>query len=126
MNCEFTPEMNEISGLGGAHERALRLAVVTGAKWWEDNPEAHATVEGDCESCWGMNADGVKLLRAINNTVFTRDDGVKVPLAHVLTPDMYYAAMHHVMWIGHHGWSAYVAAMSHPFPIFDTHTETTQ
>jgi hypothetical protein len=118
MNFEFTPQMNEISGLGGEHERALRLGVTTGAHWWVEHPEAHATVEGDCKSCWGENPDGVSLLRSINDAVFTRDDGTKVPLAHVLTPSMYYAVMHHVMWIGHHGWASYITAMSEPFALY--------
>jgi hypothetical protein len=122
MNFEFTEDMNEISGLGGAHERALRAGVITGAKWWTLHPEADPEIEGTDREYRGTNADGESLLRAVNETLFTCDDGVKVPLQAVLTPHMYYAVMYHIMWIGEHGWSRYAQAMRAPLQLHDTST----
>lgn len=123
MSFEFTDDMNEISGLGGAHERALRTAVVSGAKWWLLHPEADPIIEGDESLCKGGNPDGEALLRAVNETIFTGDDGVKVPLENVLTPSMYYAAMYHIVWIGEHGWDNYATAMRLPLRFYGSKDE---
>lgn len=124
MDFEFAEDMNEISGLGGAHERALRAAVIAGAKWWLMHPEADPVITGDDNHCVGDNPDGEALLRAVNETYFNGDDGVKVLLGHVMTPSMYYGAMYHVMWIGEHGWNNYVAAMRLPLHVYsDERTE---
>jgi hypothetical protein len=114
---EFTDDMNEISGLGGAHERALRAAVLAGARWWVIHPEGDPIIEGDDKECCGTNADGRSLMRAVNETIFTCDDGVKVPLSTVFTPAMYYAAMYHIVWIGEHGWDHYARAMRVPLQL---------
>jgi hypothetical protein len=118
MNFEFTDDMNEISGLGGAHERALRTAVTAGAQWWVAHPEGDPIITGDDATCEAGNGDGESLLRAVNGTIFTGDDGVKVPLGNAMTPSMYYAAMYHVMWIGEHGWNNYVCAMRLPLQFY--------
>lgn len=116
---QFTEDMHEISGLGGAHERALRAAVSAGAMWFSLHPDADPIIEGDDIGCRGANADGESLLRAINGVLFAGDDGVKVNLGTVLTSSMYYAALYHIVWIAEHGWDDYASAMHLPLRIFE-------
>jgi hypothetical protein len=119
---EFTETMNEVSGLGGAYERACQRIVTAGARWCAWHPEAdlhfseHPDARGFVES---LSSDARMLRRVIDTTPFTTDDGRKVTLADEMTPAMYHTAIVHILYIATHGWNAYRDKMSAPFVIVE-------
>jgi hypothetical protein len=116
----FTEQMNEVTGLGGEIERACKAAVCAGAAWWRAHRGGNPIVDADMGKrgrLYGVNEEGQSLLALIQATSFTLDDGAKVTLGDYLTPQMYYLPLHHVMWIGKHGWKWYVEKMSVPLLI---------
>jgi hypothetical protein len=119
---EFTEQMNEISGYGGAYERACRAAVCSGARWFAHHMTAHPQF-GRWTMAHGLvnpiNMDAHALLAAIEDTDFIRDDGVHVPLAEQMTREMTQIALYHVLYIAKKGWNAYVQKMSAPVAVFD-------
>lgn len=120
MKFQFTEGMNEVSGLGGAHERALRTGVIAGARWFAEHEGATPLFrEGDIP----CNTDAVSLLDAVNFAEFVGDDGTKEPLTNVLTSFARYAILYHATWIGQHGWENYVRAMSSPFNFYNDTVE---
>lgn len=121
---EFSESMNEISGYGGCHERACRAGVRAGARWSSEHlgarPEyGFGFFTRDYQRVVAMNADAAALVRAIEIQDFIRDDGVHVPLADVLTDEMLHQILHHVEYIGSHGWNSYVAKMTAPVECFE-------
>lgn len=119
---EFTESMNEVSGLGGAYERACRGIVTAGARWcawhphaqlvFSERPDARGFVEA-------QTADARTLRRVIDTTPFTTDDGRKVTLADEMTPAMYHTAIVHILFIAANGWNTYRDKMSAPFLIVE-------
>ena len=46
---EYTPDMGEVSGLGGAYEKCCQAMVLAGVEWLEAHPEAR--LELKCVAC---------------------------------------------------------------------------
>lgn len=118
---EFTERMNEISGYGGAYERACRAMVCAGAQWCALHPQANPVFVGFADIVGWIeeaNEDARALREAIFATPFTMDDGRKVRLGDEVTGAMFHAAIHHIMWIAVHGWNAYRERMEAPLQLF--------
>jgi hypothetical protein len=124
---EFTDTMNEITGVGGLEERACRAAVRAGAAWWAAHPQAQPVIEGNpspAAGVTGTNPAGCALVAAIQSVPFTRDDGTRVRLGDCMTSGLYYASLHHLMFIGTFGWPAYVDIMSEPLTLMPASQRT--
>lgn len=111
---EFTEDMNEISGLGAEYERSCRAAVIAGSHWALDHPDAEPAIEGYTGGDgWvkPQNMAGTSLLAAIEAAAFTMDDGRKITLGELLTPNQYVLVLQHIGLIAQMGWNAYAEKM---------------
>ena len=102
MEYEYTEDMDEISGFGGAYEAACRQMVLAGVKWLKEHPEASPQFHG-----W----KGVAGVIAEDN-----DDANSLSKAIVeVVPDcsgaMYGSAVSHALYIHANGWDKYAALM---------------
>jgi hypothetical protein len=63
MPYEFTDDMRQISGFGGAYERRCRAMVQAGLEWYAENPDAQPAFDELLEP---MNADARGLLATLS------------------------------------------------------------
>ncbi len=99
----FLPGMHEISGFGGAYEEACRKMVLAGVQWLDEHPEAKiafSSLDGVFGIVKAQNAESQALLDTM------------VQAGSEPSGAMVHAACDHIFYIKHHGWDAYVIAMS--------------
>lgn len=103
---KFTPNMKEISGMGGGYEEICRQMVIAGAHWLDVNPDADLEFHG-YEGVYGVcqaDNDNAKALSKFMTAVINDD----------CTGAQHQAAVSAVLYIKKHGWKRYVRDMTHP------------
>lgn len=105
----FTPEMDEISGLGGAYEARCRDMLRDGLEWLDNNPEADPTIStlslGDVK-VYGVIRENNDDAKALSKAVMGPSDGPGCSGA------MHQAVMTAALWIRKNGWDEYVKRMA--------------
>lgn len=104
---DFTPEMGEISGLGGGYEETCRRMLRAGLKWLDDHPKADPKFE-HCPQIYGVFSELGKDAEALTAAVTDKS----VTGEHGCTGAMHQAVMQSVLWIRANGWEKYVESMS--------------
>ena len=102
-NYKYTPEMREISGLGGGYEHDCRKMVITGLKWLDKHPNADPKFTGYRE-VFGLISEDNHDAKKLSATV-----GASVPTC---SGAGHHAAIAHILHIKEVGWSTYVKEMT--------------
>lgn len=100
---EYTPEMGEISGMGGGYEQCCRDMVLAGVKWMEEHPDAKPEF-GGFKNIYGVileeNQDAKDLTKAVIDASKGNATGA-----------MHQATIGHVLAIKRLGWEGYFKEM---------------
>lgn len=96
---DWTEDMGEVTGFGGAYELAARAMVRAGLEWWDRHPKADPCFKSfrdehglvDCN-----NPDAQALLEVMVKAAFGGHTGVMVS-----------ACLGVVFWVRRNGWEAY-------------------
>lgn len=123
IDFEYTEDMNEITGLGSDYERGCRTGVLAGMRWVIEHPGAEPAINGySGEDGWlqPQNMAGTSLLAAIEAAPFTLDNGTKLCLGELLTPNQYLFVLQHIGFIAQMGWDAYAQKMRTPVSRYDS------
>jgi len=100
----FTPEMAEISGMGGPYEECCRSMLKAGLEWLDEHPDADPKYTG-YKGIYGIidedNLDAENMSRAVV-------DGAGGDC----TGAMHQAVISSIMWIRRRSWAEYVAEMA--------------
>jgi hypothetical protein len=99
---EFTPEMREISGFGGAYEDMCRKMVVAGLEWFDAHPNADPHYHG-YKNIYGIIDDCNEDAKELDKAIFG--------ICPDCTGAMHQATVSHVLWIHGHSWDEYVKKM---------------
>lgn len=100
----YTPDMGEISGLGGGYEDACRAMVIAGLEWADAKGNVdprYKEFEGIYGLTTGENADAKELQGVMHKA--SNDD---------CTGAMMQACLSHVMFVLKNGWDKYVIEMT--------------
>jgi hypothetical protein len=107
----FTPEMGEISGMGGGYEAACRAMLKAGLEFWDqmedrkyDGPPFDPQFHG-FKGIYGVISEDNDDAKALTKTVIDASGGDA-------TGAMHQAVISSIFWIRENGWDAYVAEMS--------------
>lgn len=98
---EYSDDMAELSGFGGAYEAACRAMVVAGLEWLDANRTADPQFHG-WEGVTGIIAEDNDDAKALTAAVIAPTKGD-------CTGAMHQAAISHILWIKAHSWDEYVA-----------------
>jgi len=100
---EFTPEMGEISGMGGGYEQTCRHMLRTGLEWFDKNPNANPRFHG-FKNIYGIIEEDNDDAKALSKAVTDATDDC--------TGAMHQAVVTSVLWIRKNGWDKYIKEMS--------------
>lgn len=101
---KYTPEMGEISGMGGGYEDVCRAMVIAGLEWADAKGNADPKYK-EYENIYGIttgeNEDAKELQRVMLKAADNDCTGA-----------MMQSCMSHVMFVLKNGWDKYVVEMS--------------
>lgn len=101
---EYTPEMGEISGMGGGYEAVCRAMVIAGLEW--------ADKKGNADPKWKESPQIYGITMDENEDAKELQDVMLKAADNDCTGAMMQATMNHVMFVLKNGWDKYVAEMS--------------
>ena len=105
----FTPEMDEISGMGGAYEARCRDMLRDGLVWLDNHPDADPHIstltKGDVE-VYGVIREDNADAEALSKVMQGLSDGPGCSGA------MLQAVMQAALWVHAYGWDEYVKRMA--------------
>lgn len=108
---EWQEGTRQISGFGGAYERACRAMVAAGCKWWSDHPEAEPKFSG-FKGIYGIVTEDNEDAKALTAAIVAPTNGD-------CSGAMHQASVSHVMaWASKfkRDWAAYQDHMKDPTP----------
>lgn len=101
---QYTPEMDEISGMGGGYEQVCRNMVIAGIEWADAKGDADPQYK-EYENIYGITTGENADAKELQSAMFKAADND-------CTGAMMQAAMSHVMFVLKNGWDKYVAEMA--------------
>jgi hypothetical protein len=105
----YREDSREISGFGGAYEKACQIMVVAGMEWFDEHPDAVPHFAG-YQGVMGIITEEDDDAKALGAWMVAAADAYD-PNGGV-TGAMHQATVSHVLWAHENGWDPYLDKMS--------------